>query len=495
MKCLINLSILCFLTLNLFTQNYQCVVENEEHLFSNGTDYKAVKIDSVSYLPDFTSYFNFTILGFNNTSPPNCYSPDHPTWFGKQVDIYSNGNHVFYNLDNEPILIQSAALLGEGWNCYTFYEGDYIRCMVTAVEEQEFLGLTDSVKTISFQAYDYYGNPISHQVNSKQLQLSKNNGFIKALNFKLFPELEESYPSFEVFEEYDLCGISNPEVGVQNLTIKDIFDFEIGDEFHIYDYSTSISMGGHHYHEIHRVLDKHWLSDTVVSYDFERCIKRKVYDYNWDDTTYFEHDTLSENINLLSFIDAGLNEVPETLIENNYGWSSLHWYYQSNGSLGKTTKYYYGGFAYDPGDDCAYEIIDYYFDSYFIEGLGGSYWHYWDQAYENYRKLQYYKKGDEVWGTPYNCDSLLTSVPVPQINTGNVSIAPNPMQRSTNIYLENLNNGFTFMLIDSFGRQIQIVESHGPELTFNRKNLPSGIYFYNIISEDKMIRSGKLILQ
>jgi len=92
-----------------------------------------------------------------------------------------------------------------------------------------FLGVTDSVKTIGFQVYDINNDSIEHALNNRHLKLSKHHGLIQTFLFRDFPDYSANWPIRS--DEYVIKGISSPELGIQNLTWKDVFDdFYPGDE-------------------------------------------------------------------------------------------------------------------------------------------------------------------------------------------------------------------------------------------------------------------------
>ncbi len=61
------------------------------------------------------------------------------------------------------------------------------------LQSMEFLGITDMVKKITFQAKDVNGSSISHSVNNMYLLLSENYGLIRTINFKVFPDFFDEH--------------------------------------------------------------------------------------------------------------------------------------------------------------------------------------------------------------------------------------------------------------------------------------------------------------
>jgi len=492
MKAFIHLVILFSLSFASYSQEYQCIRNVGEQFFTNGENYRAIKIDSVLDYSDHKSYYNFYVIG--TTDPWECYSNEHPSWIGYRVDEYENGDHYFFNVAGDSILIKSSSEVDDEWVSYTFGNGDYVRGKVVTKEEIDFLGQTDSVKTIQFNALNSYGNPVASSINNKKIMISKSWGMIQALNFKLFPDLYD-YPYYEYINEYELCGMSQPQSGIQNLTIENIFDFEVDDELHIHQFASSWLQNHYFYYEIHRVLDKEWISDSVINYSFEHCIRRLYID---SDTLILSHDTSSVSVNIKVHEDPGLNEVPDKTLSSDIIWEmAYYWYLQfMYDEPVKMCKFQQAGYYYDEQMDCIVPLIDYENNAYFLEGLGGPYWNYGSFGSENYRGLVYYKKGDDEWGDPYSCDSLLVEISTNKPGSEKVIIAPNPMTEVTNFsFVNKTGETCRLMLYDSFGYEVRRMSTQGDNFIIRKAQLPAGIYFYSLFSEDQIISSGKLIIQ
>ncbi len=467
------------------------------------TDYTtgAIAIDSVLDHPGFKSFYNFRVIGEEDYSWPGCLSKEWPSWIGPKTDIYTNGDHYFFNYLLEPILIKTSGNAGDSWVSYSFSDGRFIECTIFQKALVEFLGITDSVKKISFQAKDQNGIPISHSINNKQIWISKNHGLVKALNFKLFPDLNDIW-DYGV-EELVLRGISNPETGIQNLTAREIFDFDINDEFHIWYYSWN-SSGEVDDKTILTVIGKEWLSEDIVKYTKKRCGRRIYYTNMIEDTTYYYDDTINETIDFNSITSMSLDALSESYTESG---DSLYKNYEITyqdfyEDFGRRTKKTYGGYFSEYPHDCIQQIItkkavtnkDYGFLNGYADGLGGPY--YEDEEWGMYHSgLVYYKKVDETWGTPFNCDSLLTGFHQTFIDTKTL-IYPNPFHDFTRLTIDNPENKeYQFQLFNSMGVLVREYHFYTNELIIPRENLGNGIYFYLLSDDQKVIHSGKLIIR
>ena len=76
-----------------------------------------------------------------------------------------------------------------------------------------------------------------------------------------------------------------------------------------------------------------------------------------------------------------------------------------------------------------------------------------------------------------------------------VNVFPNPFTEQTRIDLNNECKNATIKIIDVLGSEIWNKKFSGKQLIFEREKLKNGIYFIQIISEDKIIANKKIIVQ
>ena len=73
---------------------------------------------------------------------------------------------------------------------------------------------------------------------------------------------------------------------------------------------------------------------------------------------------------------------------------------------------------------------------------------------------------------------------------------PNPFEESATIEVKGLEEGLIdFQLFDVSGRLVRKTRHQGPVFQFHRQELSRGFYFYKILSGDRVINSGKVIIQ
>ncbi|MCF8368533.1 MAG: T9SS type A sorting domain-containing protein [Bacteroidales bacterium] len=503
-----RISLICLLGiffLQAFSQNFECIKTDATYYFSESDinftgeqSYHAIQIDSITINEDTTSYYQFPVIGIEN-GQWECYSGSWPSWIGKRIDVLDDGTTLFYDLYDGPVFIKPQADVGDEWVCFNFITGAIYKAQLESLTQMNFLGITDMVKKITFQAYGCNGEPMIHPINDKYILISENHGLIQTLNFKVFPDLIDNFLEDEIME-YELVGISEPEIGIQNLSIEKIFDYEVGDEFHTYQ--DALMWGDNYYFKtIHEVIGKQYVNETLIEYTFKRC-GRLHYEYlgSGYDTIHFQNDTLIIQMDFNAYSDPALNDVPDKYFkEGNPEYYEYRWYKQQYDSeMNKVRKNLYDGFISVAPHDCIEPIITdekYYSNSYYLEGLGGPFWEYGDFGYEYHKYLVYYKKGTEEWGEPYNCDSLLVSTTDLPVSKLVISIAPNPMKNLSKIKTQS--QGLKNSVISIFNSTgIKLMEfKDSPEVVLNKGDLNPGIYLVQFYLNGLLTDTKKLIVQ
>lgn len=153
----------------------------------NGHYLRVVFIDSVHSSAGDSSFYFFKSTRFAATNGA-CVDTAAPSWLGAQMIRKSDGTELYQNVFGDTITIDTKAALGDSWLLAKDTAGlDFIGA-VTAWGTGMVNGVSDSVKTISIQAYQN-GLPVVHSYNNRVLELSKNHGWIKTLDLYQFPNI------------------------------------------------------------------------------------------------------------------------------------------------------------------------------------------------------------------------------------------------------------------------------------------------------------------
>jgi hypothetical protein len=387
------------------------------------------------------------------------------------------------------------AALNETWCAFTSDEC-LIEGKVTSMDTIHFFGLVDSVKTIDFQAYSSPDNPVPHEANIHSLKVSKHLGVLQMLNFYQFPDFEEMAYGFvdDRIKEYTLVGLSYeteegsaPDVGLQNLTWFDVFDFQPGDEIHTlldeFDWFMEHVGSSSYEQTIRRFLTRKDYPDSLVYTYEQKVLAREVQDSLASES--FQHDTGT----LVIYRNPLFDKLPgEVTIDGDWAWS--HFMNHGDG-ISKTVPSIALG-IWGMGDSCwAYCCADGCFmDETYYKGLGGPYG-YCTQAFsygKTEKKLIYYKKGEETWGTPFK----LTSTE-PDVSIQDLQIFPNPA--SDHLWIKSATGPIqAICLMEISGRKIldQVVNQN--QLYLDLSPYSPGIYVLQVMNAQGK-HASRIIIQ
>ncbi len=370
-------------------QNYQTVISNRISFFEGPyRSIECIRLDSVKFQTDSTLY------PFSNIqqTEDGCFTPFGDSWIGAKIIKKENGINIYFNRNHDSIIIKTNAVLNDSWTVYYLPDSIKIIATVTSHDTMSFLGQLDSVKILGFQVYDKNMNLLDYLLNNMELKISKNFGFVKTFNFYLFPNFTKNYESV-FLAEYSLIGLSNPKIGIQNLTWFEINDFQPGDELHIVNESSS--WGGYLRRE--KIICK-YLSRS----DYDDSIEY-AYSY-WKDYYVISPDTSYENYTngitkQITRLNPDFDKLPgEPVVDRDY---RAYFYSMGNGSvLSKMASFLE---IFRGGNDSCWNplIIDGCYPEFnYLKGLGGPYYECDEFTSKSFHKLVYYKKGDITWGTP-----------------------------------------------------------------------------------------------
>jgi len=473
-----------FFVAPLFGQDYQSVHSDRmAHFVNSEGNVQSLRIDSVRHQGDSILYPFAVIQDMGD----NCFSPSHGSWIGNKVIIEDSGDNLFFNKHGDTINLQTQAMPGDSWLVFQRTGLLTIKGRVTALAEGEVLGMQDSVKTVRFQAYDIEDQAINHPVNSMEIQLSQNYGLVKTLNFALFPVLGGG-PLGRSLTEYELAGLSDPQVGIQNLSWRDAHNFQVGDVLHVREESRCWPDPGQTtiIKSIVTYLERTDFADSIVyRYALEKQIESM--DDEGSSVDYSE-DTLVQTIHP----NPAFDQLPgQPVVEQDL---SYQFYMNAAYPLSKTDASGFESF-YHTGDSCwEMNFVDGCLrNNTYYKGLGGPFYfcmHDFCNGIEE-RKLVYYEKSDTVWGTPLD----LTSA-VEVVTKESLTVYPNPADES--IFVDNVTeslNGYHLLLYTLQGVEVRNQKMTGLGSKIDIADLPSGIYLLHISKDGKRIHKEKVVVQ
>lgn len=191
------------------------------------------KIDSI------TAEGNDSVIWNYNSFPAYYWMTTYCTpfsWLGHKIVKKNSGIYVIYNKNQysltftDSIFIHTKDTIGSTWTLYEKIDFGYLR--VEATIENKYIanifGQTDSVILIRLREYDTSGNIANiYNLNNKVISISKNHGFVNTFKWIDFP----GNTAF-----YNLISIDSISTNYHMLKLYDVYNYEVGDEFHIVDY-------------------------------------------------------------------------------------------------------------------------------------------------------------------------------------------------------------------------------------------------------------------
>jgi hypothetical protein len=387
---------------------------------------RTLKIDSVDFISDSVFYPSPNIRRISEA----CYSPLGASWIGERIIEKQNGNTLFFNQANDTIVLNTKAGLNSRWIMCSI-DDILFKATITNLDTMNFLGFTDSVKTISIQAYDTDQNPVEHSINNQYLLLSKHYCLVRTMNFYFFPDYLNDYSIYESFGLLNLVGMTNPEAGVQNIKWLDVHDFQTNDELHIVFTSQVISPNPDenswaHHKTIRKYISRQNYPDSVM-YMVDVLESREGYRFQNSYSEYI-HDTIVEVFKPDNLFD---RYPGQPLKEGEIGYANSMTYST------KTIPSVHGMFNVSEhcwiptvADGC-YPYYSYY------KGLGGPYTYCTggiSAGVTEQQELVYYKKGDITWGQPL----IITSAEKVPVHV-DLLVYPNPSNGVFSVRLNDQN--------------------------------------------------------
>ena len=455
---------------------YQTVYSHRKAYFA--TENHAIttlRMDSCAFLNDSVFYPARTAQLIGN----DCYDPQGGGWAGKKI-VFDKGWNYFFNANNDTLKIKTDAVLDESWILYE-RDNTKITATVTCWDTASVLGVIDSVKTITLHVFDPTMKPMPHALENATFSISKQYGFTKALNFTYFPEQSFTSISAEAME-FCLIGLTNPELGAQNLKWMEVFDFQEGDEFHYLEFTTNLPMLGSTQELLYsiRILRRNTFPDFIRYIREIRMIRKYQQNVAGEVvSTYSQYqDSILIQPNPAFEADPGIPvfvpEQPAFMIYGhlNTGLSDVYYFYE-NGCWRKSMLI----------DDVCTSVR-------YALGRGVV----WESSgcwiSSQYTKEQvYYKKGAVTWGTP------LVITQTNQVNNeSGIQVYPTLASESVTVEL-NKPVSCTFQLMNAQGKIVLQNKLEQPTNVITIGSLPDGIYFYRLLNDDKELKSGKITKQ
>lgn len=495
-----------------FGQNYRTISTGSEVYFdfkdANSSISRVILTDSFQILNNDTIiYHKFNQefeIGYDTIYNPMfqtydiaCFSTNDTGFLSYKTILQDDGTDIFFNRFHDSIFIQTQANLNDSWIFYQNSNGSYFEASVSSIVNDNFLGLTDSIKTITLQAKDSSGNNIASPYDTLNIRISKNYGLIEAFNIFRFPygTTAGEYIWSETFKPINILGLPQYNVGIKNLTIRDVFDYEIGDEYH-WKEKSGPPQGNGQFAEVYDIItinNKSFSSngDTVYydiylkQYVFGRSVDFSLPDYIYSfDTLYIGNKTIAYYI-----ANSKIDTYPL-----HYDTDSVITWIQSEDGNRKTIVY---------GDNPTWNVggcniteIRFAGTATYHKGLGITY----EEGGVNFpslqRKFVYYNKNGTPWGTPLNIDSLsIVSTKSIVQNDLNLKVFPNPTSDLLNFQFDEPIDNSEIRIYSTIGQLMETQNVINSNIQFNVSDWNEGVYFYGVYVEGKLVKQGQVLVE
>jgi hypothetical protein len=471
----------------IFSQDYKQICSPGVTFFHT-PDYKlmAFRRDSLQSLGNGdTLFFSYRAIRDSSQSIPMCYDTTQGSILGYKVIKYHDGRFVFFNKYDDTITINSQTPLNGSWK-FCNLSGGWIRANIASLIVDTVLGIPDSVKVISLHAMNSNNDTIPNPLNQVTLKLSKDYGLTKMLDVYNIPDSTQIYT---------LAGKSSPSVGTQDMSWSDIFNFNVGDEFHYTGYYEENGWMQFNQKSIQTVLQKRVSGNNdTIFYTIQSCTRT---DYNT--YTQSETDTITE-----SYVNGTYDYSPEPPALP--GEFIPH--YSGNYPYGATRfSAYDGTFNWrltkisDPGYYTRYTgcwnfgLFENSAQLQYTDGLGETF--FFTEEIDPHgptitqKELVYFKQGSESWGTPVatDCNTLVGIDDRKTTVDNSLRLFPNPA--SDRITISSSSKGL-LSILNLNGQQVLHQTLTSPSTTFDISTLSPGIYVVKVVSSQG-VEMGKFI--
>lgn len=426
-----------------------------------------------------------------------CYDTAFGSVLGEKVYKKANGTFIFFNHLGDSVFLITDAVLFQSWRMISLPNSDYLLATVSEIKDDSVCGLPDQVKVITIQAKNAANQNIYHIFNNKQIVLSKHYGLTHVFDLVLFPT--DTVPRI-------LIGKSTPQIGLQDFSIQDTYNYNVGDEFHTH-YDWSCSLGLEDTKTINIILSKNVspTGDTII-YSTKRCILAFYAPPPYYSTS---HDTINDTIILhKNLFYLSFDKQPSEFSPKPSYFCDLYQKFSNSFNARLNKRFYLDLVQHNSSSNCWVYNINYPFYEY-SDGLGqtryfNQYLYHteippqWVTVTQDWQMV-YFRKGTETWGTPLapTCEALVGVIENPDSIIPKINISPNPIKSQAEINVTGINLGksIEIILFDCFGREVYRKVSDSNPYIFDREGLPNGFYIIKVIgNSNKLTITSKIIL-
>ena len=470
-----------------FSQNWSCVPEGKSY-YTNSRGYlRGMRLDSTSNENGVKISFPFKTARTEYWAWAAEADTTGGSWWGKALIETLEGETYIETVSGDSILINNNANINDQWIFFGNSDIDHYRAELISIDTMTILGTLDSVKTIRISSWEGLLPKTQDSLNGLEIKLSKEHGFVYALDFYLFPyqiSTDNYNPHFDCyfFESVGAFNINATSLIFKRVDLKlpyslNIYNFSVGDQ--LYESSTySFSSGGYtNTFTKNTYLDKaNTDSGLLYSINFETTERRQssngpiftdtagittqyISDYLLMDTTYMPEEWYSGKTE-----GTYTYYLPE---DSSFCFKSPRYMFSKD----KIINNLFGGGGPEPSFPRAV----------YKEGLG-------QISFDRDGHIP--NGGSSSGGLWYankngvNCDAINELVSVRDLNSGEnflLKLYPNPVENLLHIAVATTASDLIRVSIyDILGKQTTDLQFRTPTFTIDVSKLPNGIYFLKV---------------
>lgn len=468
--------------------NWQCFKKDKNYYYSSADIREEASADqgirlSNVYTGGKAHLTNYKMIRQVNDS---CFTKDGFSWAGKEITLDNYGNYEIINAADDTLRIYTIGIAGN-WQFYKNEQKNLIIKATVAEQLNQFvLGTEDSVRRITFQAYDLNSMPIEHEINNEYLLLSKNHGLLRTFSF---------YDAPDSLVIYNLVG--NDEKGIRNIGMSGIYNINIGDQFHFINKQKD-DAGERITKTIRTMLEKEVMNQSDTKFTYRDRSKISQYNSQPGNTEIFFKDTIiSQIVHIKINNDEQFDEMPgepSYFNQDEYNGAYVIPLLESDADSviynGRSVKYFQSPVYIQENSGNCYLPLTETCSYYYIEGCGGPYRKCNSEGISESDSLVYYKKGSEEWGTPLN--EVVYGIHEMNL-TEILNVFPNPATDIISFRLINEDsNDLRLEIYSTMGIKLKTIPFTNNEIILNLQSFKSGLYFYKV-SNTQIHGVGKFI--
>lgn len=450
---------------------------------------RRITVDSVQTSGAEKTLFFPAALRSVDTSPlwpGRYYMALKPSWQGSFCLQKDDSVDEFYNFLGDTIRVHIRATPLDSWKLLTDSSGLEIRASITAMGSTILNGVPDSFREATLQAYR--NNMVTaHYANGKKLRWTKAQGWVKTLDWYVFPygstKPPGSYPPVAGAKE-DSASYDRIDDSVdlsKGVTIADLQRrYAPGNAWRMfYEDAMEVRLGRDHYwYDYDSVLNSTIVGNTCIAQ-----LQRSSCDFQFIPPSGSVNPLGYWQVTPQSGVPHTDTVVADSLIRNKRQWISpdLGWVYLLTDTLCGQPQVCMDA---DDGDD--FSARDY---SQNASRIGNTAYYRcgpYSEIYmlSKYSRLEYLKTAACTYGNYINVPALLV---------GNIALAnafsffPNPAKDLLHLCLPDGVSNVEITLTDVQSRVLKTQSIRSPEATISVSDLPAGLYLLRL--------SGKVFSQ